>query len=439
MAETDPVALDLIRFIEASPTPWHAVAEVEGRLEEAGYRRFDEGDMAWSLEPGSRGWVERAGGSILAFRLGSAPPTETGLRIIAAHTDSPNLRIKPRPDRNRHGYASLGVEVYGGVLLSTWLDRDLSLAGRVCLRGPGEGPLQVETRLLRIERPLCRIPNLAIHLNRGVNKDGLVVNPQEHLPPIWSGTDDSDLGEDSQFQTFLASELGVEPEQILSWEMCLYDVQPPSLSGRNQEFIQAPRLDNLGSCHPAVTALLDTDGAALEATSIVALMDHEEIGSRTTRGAASAFIRDILTRLTGPSRAELTRSVAKSVLISADMAHGVHPNYSERHDQDHMPRLNGGPALKTHANWRYATDAETMGLFRGLCQDEGVPLQDFITRTDLPCGSTVGPILAANLGIRALDVGNSMLSMHSIREMAGSRDPALLIRAMSAFLKLPKV
>jgi aspartyl aminopeptidase len=248
-------------------------------------------------------------------------------------------------------------------------------------------------------------------------------------------------GEAGRFKSFVASELGVEPERVLGWDLCLYDVQAPCVSGAAGDFVHAARLDNLGSCHAGLAALLGGAGsggeagtAGADASSVVALFDHEEVGSRSTRGAESSFLRDVLQRLAGREPEALLRASARSFIVSADMAHGVHPNYADRHEPEHRPVLNGGPVLKTHVEWRYATDAETMAVFRGLCADLSVPLQDFVIRSDLACGTTIGPIVAANLGIRTVDVGNPMLSMHSCREMAGAQDAERMIRVMEAFL-----
>ncbi len=422
---------DLLAFIDASPTPWHAVATCEARLQAAGWKRVKETAPSWHCGPGDRGYVVRQGGSIIAWKGGSKPPSESGFRAIGAHTDSPNLRIKPNPDRKGSaGCATLGLETYGGVLLASWADRDLGVAGRVALRGPGER-VQVETRLLRVDQPLCRVPNLAIHLNRGVNNDGLILNKQTHLPALWAMAPDGDEG---GFRTWLAEELRVEGDAILGWDLCLFDVVPSTLSGRDREFVHAPRLDNLASCHAGLTALLNTADDDCEGTALLALFDHEEIGSRSSRGAASAFLGDVMARLVGGGVVELSQAKAQSFLVSADMAHAQHPNYPDMHDGEHAPLLNGGPVLKTHQEWRYATDAEATGAWRGLCQEAGVPLQEFVVRTDLACGSTIGPIVTTALGIAGVDVGNPMLSMHSIRELCGSADQPLMIRAMEGFL-----
>ncbi len=416
---------DLLAFVEESPTPWHAVAECRARLESRGFVEVNEADADWSLDPGSRAYTVRDGGSLIAWRVGRRAPAESGFRVIGAHTDSPNLRLKSKPSVTKEGYALLGVQTYGGVLLHTWFDRDLSLAGRITVR-TGRNPLQMETRLLRIDRPLCRIPNLAIHLNREVRTDGFKPNAQKELPAVWGMA-----GGELRLESFIAGELGVATSDVLAWDLCLYDVQPPTVSGLDSDFIHCPRLDNLGSTHAALLALLDADD--VDTTGVITLFDHEEIGSRTSRGAAGSLTRDVLRRLAGDDLA-MARAATHSMMVSADMAHGVHPNYADKHEPQHKPVLNGGPVIKSHADWRYATEAESAGAFRGLCEDHGVPVQDFVTRTDLACGSTIGPIVASSLGIRTVDVGNAMWSMHSIREMAGSRDQPHMVTAMRCFL-----
>ena len=423
---------DLLAFIDASPTPWHAVATCEQRLQAAGWTRVAETDTSWPDEPGSTSYVVRQGGSLIAWKRGTRPAREAGFRAIGAHTDSPNLRIKPKPDRGASaGCATLGVETYGGLLLATWTDRDLGIAGRVAVRTPGEG-LAVESRLVRVDQPLCRVPNLAIHLNRKVNDEGLTLNKQKHLPVLWGM---AGAGDEGGFSKWLAEEMEIDVETILGWDLCLFDVVPSTLSGRDREFVHAPRLDNLASCHAAISALLNTAEEENEGTALIALFDHEEIGSRSTRGAASAFLGDVLARLVGGGVVDLARAKAHSFLVSADMAHAQHPHFTDMHDGEHAPRLNGGPVLKTHQEWRYSTDAEATAVWRGLCHDAGVPLQEFVTRTDLACGSTIGPIVTTALGIAGVDVGNPMLSMHSIREMCGSADQPPMIRAMEAFLR----
>jgi aspartyl aminopeptidase len=428
-SSTSPLnaARDLLAFLEASPTPFHCVAECRRRLTAAGFREMDERDP-WSVGPGDRGFTVRGDASIVVWRRGTKAPEASGFRVVGAHTDSPNLRLKPRMTRPSNGHLLLDVEIYGGVLLATWADRDLSLAGRVYVDGP-QGP---ESRLVRFDRPLCRIPNVAIHLNRGVNDEGLVLDKHKHLAPVlglWSGEGDPETA----VRALVAEAIGVAPDRILGHDLCLYDVQPPSLSGLDDAFVHAARLDNQAMCHAGLTALLSL-GETPEVTSVVALFDHEECGSASSRGAEGPFLADVLERLAGEGRDASARAMRRSFCLSADMAHALHPNFGDKHDGRHQPVLNGGPVVKTNVNMRYATDAETSALFRRLCRRHDVPVQEFVSRADLACGTTIGPITATRLGIPTLDVGNPMLSMHSIREMCGSRDQAMMTKAMGAFL-----
>jgi aspartyl aminopeptidase len=428
---------DLLGFIDRSPTPYHAVAEAVGRLEACGFEALRE-DEPWSLEPGARRHAVRAGGSVVAFQVGSTSPAEGGFRIVGAHTDSPNLRLKPRADVKAHGYRQLGVEPYGAVLLHTWLDRDLSIAGRVSAQVEG----RPATFLLDFGRPLLRIPNLAIHLYRELREQGLVLNAQDHLVPVVGLEDGPELAE------LVVSELAARgiaqlaPESVLAFDLMLYDVQAASLSGARGEFIHAPRLDNLASCHAAVCALERATATEPPAfTRAIALYDHEEVGSRSASGAAGPLLRDALDRVVsgfkGGAPQGLARATALSSLISADMAHAVHPNYADRHERSHRPVVGRGPVIKTHASQAYATDAEMAGLFASLCARVGIEPQHFVSRSDLPCGSTIGPITAARTGVRTVDVGSPMLSMHSCREMSGSADVAPMIDVLSAYLEGP--
>jgi len=427
---------DLIRFIDRSPTPYHAVAEACSRLEAVGSTRLDEREL-WSLSPGSRHHVVRAGGSLIAFEVGSQPAAEAGFRLVGAHTDSPNLRLKPSPEVAAHGYKQLAVEPYGGVLLHTWLDRDLSLAGRVTLR-EGEG---MQTCLIRFDEPLLRVPSLAIHLYRELNEQGLKLNPQQHLVPILGLDGARELTGllcDRLASTPSPQGVRPSPEDLLGWDLMAYDVQPSTRSGTGGEFIHAPRLDNLASSHAALSALIEAAAAGKSpATRVVVLYDHEEVGSRSAQGAGGPFLLEVLERIVAATGSgepqDLSRALARSWLISADMAHAVHPNYADRHEPGHQPRIGGGPVIKTNAGQAYATDAESAGLFARLCRRVGVPYQNFVVRSDLGCGSTIGPISAARVGLRTVDVGNPMLSMHSCREMAGSADVEPMIRVLGAF------
>lgn len=419
------LADELLRYLDASPTPFHAVAETARRLEGAGYRKLNEQE-AWKVAPGDRVYVTRADASILAFELGTEALDETGVHLVGAHTDSPNLRLKPNANLSRSGYQQFAVEVYGGVLWHTWLDRDLALAGRVLVAGANVEPT---AHLVRFDEPWLRIPNLAIHLQRGVNTEGLILNPQLHLVPI-AGLERDGLVD---LKKLLAERVNVAAEDILSFDLSLYDTQKATRAGLHREFVQSARLDNLASCFTALTALLATKGPQSR-TRGIAFYDHEEVGSRSAHGADSPFLRTILERLcasVGQSGTEsFARTVAKSYFVSSDMAHAIHPNFADRHEPSHQPVLGRGPVIKSNVSQSYATDGATASIFEALCRRAEVPPQYFVTRTDLGCGSTIGPITAAQLGMRCVDVGGPMLSMHSIREMCSADD----IRAMTSVL-----
>ncbi|MFO7180818.1 MAG: M18 family aminopeptidase [Pseudomonadota bacterium] len=420
-------ARDLLSFIDRSPSPYHAVGEVVSRLQAGGFRAFDERD-GWEMAPGTRGYVVR-GGSVIAFVLGMHPPAQTGFRLIGAHTDSPNLRVKPAARFDNVGYAQLSVEVYGGVLLGTWLDRDLSIAGRLVLADGSE-------MLVRLPEATCRVPSLAIHLNREVNKEGLTLNTQQHLAPV--------LGLEHENPPELIERLlaargvsDVRPEDVLGFDLCLFDVTPGAIGGANGEFLFSARLDNLASCHAATAALLRAT-RPVEHTRVVALYDHEEVGSQSATGARSAFLEQVLERLAlaapDAPRDAKARAFARSLLVSADMAHAVHPNYADKHDKQHRPLLGKGPVIKFNVNQSYATEASGAAAFVAACRAEGLSPQRFVSRNDMPCGSTIGPISAARLGIRTVDVGNPMLSMHSCREMAAVADVEPMIRVLGRLL-----
>ena len=420
---------DLLEFIDLSPTPFHAVEEMKSKLIEQGYSELRESD-AWELTNNSKHFVTRNDSSLIAFIVGTKTKDASGFKIIGAHTDSPNLKLKPNPSYEKKGYLQLGVETYGGVLLTTWTDRDLSLAGRVIIKGKK----QPQSKLILFDEPLLRIPQLAIHLNRDVNEKGLTLNKQNHLPPIFSLSDKKGSNK-NLLEKRVAQKLKCKSADILNMELSLYDTQSGAIGGAEGEFIFSSRLDNLASCHAALQALTESKTKD-PMTRVIAFYDDEEVGSDSAQGAGSPFLKDVLERLTLESdnpRETFFRSMANSFFISADMAHAVHPNYPEKHDPQHMPVLNGGPVIKCNSNQRYATEGVSSAWFEMLCKKAGVPVQKFVVRSDLGCGSTIGPITAANLGIRTVDVGNPMLSMHSIREMAGAKDHLPLIKAFKEY------
>jgi aspartyl aminopeptidase len=427
-AEALAHAEDLCRFIEAAPSPYHAAHEVARRLGELGFEAVDETD-GWPAGPGGRVLVR--GGSVLAWWTDEHRSPASGFRIVGAHTDSPNLRIKPRPDTGVAGWRQLGVEVYGGALRNSWLDRDLGLSGRVTVRGP-DG---VEVRLVRDDRPLLRVPQLAIHLDRGVN-EGLTLNPQQHMAPVW-GTGPVDEG---GFARHLAPLAGVSPADVLAWDVMAHDLTPPGPLGADRSLLASARLDNLLSCHAALSALarlLDAAPSGPAPVPVLCLFDHEEIGSESATGAGGNVLPTVLERIAlgvGPAREEWFAALARSACISADGAHATHPNYPERHELSHHVLVNHGPVLKANANVRYATDAIGAGAVRTLAAEHRIPLQDFVVRSDMACGSTIGPVTSARLGITTVDVGVAQLSMHSARELCGAEDPEWFARLLTAFL-----
>lgn len=434
---TDAVIDRFLAFLDASPTPVHAVAAAAERLRAHGYAAVSATEP-WPTSPGAR-VVFASDGTLFAARLGRKPPTETGFRLIAAHTDSPNLRIKPQPVIRSHGYVRLGVEVYGGAQIATWVDRDLGLAGAVHLRAPG-GAGAVDTRLVRIARPIARVPTLAIHLNRSVNDDGLKLNPQTQLPAVLALEPDGARGEAADadpLRRLLAAELACDPASIVTWDLALFDLTPATRGGANGEFVFSARVDNLASCHAAIEALTAAGDEDPDATSVIALFDHEEIGSHTSRGADSRAVEQALRRLCGGSGDALDTALARTVVVSADMAHAIHPGFADKSEPEHAPRMNGGPAIKLNANQRYASEGATTAMFAVLCERCEVPFQWYVHRSDMACGTTVGPMLSARLGVRTVDVGNPMLSMHSAREQCGAHDHARMIAVFGAFLRGP--
>lgn len=428
MLPTAPTSVrDLLDYLDASPTPWHAVASAVAMLEAAGFQPLQE-TARWQLAAGGRYYVIRGGSSLIAFVLGQGALAESGFRIVGTHTDSPGLRLKPRPGLDGDGFWRLAVEVYGGPILATFADRDLSLAGRVVVRGPtGE-----TVHLVRVEKPLLRLPNLAIHMNREVNEQGLKFNRQTELPLLLGFAEEGHSAE-ARLRDFLAEAAGVAAEDVLSWDMAAYDMQKATLWGAADEFIASGRIDNLASCHAALQALINTE--APRATCVASLFDHEEVGSDSSTGAGGSFAGDVLHRLcllAGLDGEDRHRAMAASFFISADAAHAYQPNFPNAYEPGHKVRVNGGPVIKTHVGQRYTTHAGTAARFMRLCERAGVPFQQYAHRSDLACGSTIGPILAASLGIPGVDVGSAMWAMHSVRESAGAHDHGYMTAALRA-------
>ncbi|NQV51193.1 MAG: M18 family aminopeptidase [Candidatus Marinimicrobia bacterium] len=419
---------NLINYLDQSVTAYHAVIAAEHELIKKGFIKLDERAI-WDLLPNAKYYTIRSQSALTAWQMGNG--AEPGVRLIGAHTDSPGLHLKPNAQYGKSGYIQLGVEVYGGPLLASWTDRDLSLAGRVIMKVDG----QLKVLPFRSDQVLLRVPQLAIHLNREVNEKGLLLNKQLHMPPILALENiEGELIDTNLIRDHIATTLAVESGTIVNWQLECYDTQPASLSGLNQEFLVSGRLDNLTMCHASLHALID-DAYESPQTTMIALFDNEEIGSSTQNGAASSLMRDIIQRIAGSDAGHhnLQRALANSACISADGAHAVHPNYVEYHDPQHAVKMNQGPVIKVNANHRYATSAFSSAMFEQLCLDADIPVQHYSHKTDLPCGSTIGPITATGLGIPVVDVGNAMLSMHSIRETTGVHDHAMMMQVMRKF------
>ena len=416
-AALDHVA-DLAAFVIASPSSFHAAAEGARRLAEAGFVEQDEA-TDWDSSPGGHYLVRD--GALVAWRLPADADPRTPFRIVGAHTDSPGFAVKPNPDLEGFGYAQLGLEVYGGPLLNSWLDRELGLAGRVVLT---DG----RTELVRTDA-IMRIPQLAIHLDRGVNDNGLKLDKQHHTMPVWGvGRPDRRLAD------HLGGLVGCRGDQIDGFDLVAYDAAAPAVFGPDSEFLAAGRLDNLTGVHAGLTALLRSSGG--ERIEVLVAFDHEELGSASRSGASGPLLADVLARIAGArgvSPDQYHQALARSVCLSVDAGHAIHPNYPQRHDPANQPLLNGGPLLKINTNQRYATDAAGMALWRRACRAAGVPTQEFVSNNALPCGSTIGPLTATRLGIRTIDVGQPLLSMHSVRELAGTADALALSQAVEAF------
>lgn len=418
---------DLGAYVSASPSSFHAVHEAGRRLEQAGFARLDE-LQPWEGGPGQYFIIRD--GALIAWVVPEGAGPATGFNILGAHTDSPTFKLKPKPTTGAHGWLQAGVEVYGGPLLNSWLDRELQLAGRlVMLDG---------TEHLTATGPMLRFPQLAIHLDRAVN-DGLALDKQRHMNPVWGLGNPSD----TDLLAVLASHVSgasVDAAEIGGYDVVMADTQAPSVFGGNSEFFASGRLDNLSSTHAGLAALIAHASAPGTGSpiAVLAAFDHEEIGSNSRSGACGPILEDVLVRISdglGATVSQRRQALAASFCVSADAGHAVHPNYAERHDPANHPVLNGGPLLKINANQRYATDAPGAALWARLCADAGVPYQEFVSNNAIPCGSTIGPLTATRLGIRTVDVGVPLLSMHSAREMCGVEDPWRLAAVTGLFFR----
>lgn len=445
-SETREAAEGFVSFVSTSPTPYHAVANIKAKLTANGFTVLKEKDH-WKIEPGKAYVVTRNGSSLIAFRTGTDYQAGGPVAIVGAHTDLPCLRLKPISKKAGEGFIQVGVEQYGGLIAHTWFDRDLAVAGRVYVKEGG----RYVPRLVHLRRPLMRIPTLAIHLHREVNTK-LEFNKETEFVPI-AGQEKYTCKDDPALQltarefdavqhvverhnesliAVLAAELGVEPAQIEDFELLLCDYQDAVLGGIHEEFVYGPRQDNLTSCFTAAEALVASQPAP-EGVLLISLFDHEEIGSVSAQGADSSFLPDVLGRLADGSSGALARMCSRSFLLSADQAHGVHPNYERFYERANRPHVNAGPVIKINANQRYATNSRGIVLIKAIAEQAQVPLQLFVVRNDSPCGSTIGPMLSAKLGLRTLDLGNPQLSMHLIRETGGAHDVLRLVRLFGAF------
>ncbi|MEM7323053.1 MAG: M18 family aminopeptidase [Actinomycetota bacterium] len=445
-SEPGSVAGSILSDLGASPTPYHAVERAASLLGDAGFVRLP---LDQPLPTTAGNYLVTSGGSLMAWMQ---QDTHRGFTVVGAHTDSPNLRVRTKPDVSSAGYEQIGMEVYGGVLLNSWLDRGLGLAGRVSVAGENGTAGDVEERLILDDRPVMIVPQLAIHLDRKIMAEGLKLDPQKHMVPIWALAGDASgegEGEDAAtgdgdgtggggvseatLRSHVATMLGIETDRILSWDLMAFDTQQPEVIGRDQDLFSSGRIDNLLSSFCGVRALMrvaapeagGADGSGLARTPVLALYDHEEIGSESATGAAGVFLASLLERIAtaqGASRDQYLASLHRSIVVSADGAHATHPNYVERHEPSHRIAMNRGVVIKRNANQRYATDATSEAFIVDVCRSADVPLQYYIHRNDLPCGSTIGPITAARLAVPTVDIGAPQLAMHSARETAGLAD-----------------
>jgi aspartyl aminopeptidase len=410
----------MMTFIQKSPTAFHAVVNIEKELIADGYTLLDE-TAKWNLSKGGKYYAKRNDSGLIAFKVSKGELLENSINMVGGHTDAPALKVKPNPENKYKDYLTLAVEPYGGLMLRTWFDRDLSLAGRVTYLDKSGA---LKSSLVDFDRAIATVPSVAIHLNREVNDKG-GINKQKEMPPLLMQTSKKVSFNDIVIKELAAN--GVKDvEEVLEHELFFYDLQAPSLIGLEEQFIAASRIDNLASCFIGLKSILE---ASDDTTTFLICNDHEECGSDSTSGAGGTFLVDILERLAG-GREDYIRACQKAFLVSADNAHAVHPNYAEKHDSNHGPVLNAGPVIKINANQRYATTSETSGLFLSLAKRVDVPVQKFVARSDMGCGSTIGPITSTNTGIRTLDIGLPTFGMHSIREMAGTKDAYYLYNVL---------
>lgn len=421
----------LFNFLDSAPSPFHCVSEAVALLQEQGFKQLDE-SIEWQLEIGEKYYVSRNNSSLIAFQYANSHWEDTGCRLFGAHTDSPCLKVKPNAEMRTQQYLKLGVEVYGGVLLNPWFDRDLSLAGRVVIE---DDKGKQHACLINFKKAIAMIPSLAIHLDREANLNRSI-NAQKDITPVLlqlsSQKDKINLAEILLGQ-IEAEYSEIKAKRVIDFELSFYDVQKASYVGLNDDFFASARLDNLLSCFVGLQALVN----AGTQNALVVINDHEEVGSQSAEGAQGAFLGTVIDRVCGNSELS-ARCLARSLFISADNAHGIHPNFPEKHDANHGPLLNSGPVIKINANQRYATNSVTAARFKQLADSVKVPTQSFVVRSDMACGSTIGPVTASNLGIKTVDVGVPTFAMHSIRESAGAEDAWGLYKITQKFFQEEK-
>ncbi len=433
MSEELSFSNELIDFIYDSPSAFHAVKAVEDILKENGFERLSILEE-WSIEKEGKYYVTKNNSAIIAFVVGKGELEHNGFKMIGTHTDSPTFRIKPNPEMIvEDSYIKLNTEAYGGPILNTWLDRPLSIAGRVTFKS--DNPLTPFNKLINIKKPLLTIPNLAIHMNRDVNK-GIELNKQKHTLPILSLINDQ-IEKDNYLKQIIANELNSDMEDIIDFDLFLYEFEKGKLIGANKEFISSSRLDDLSMVHAGIYSLVQSTPS--KSTNIMVCFDNEEIGSRTKQGAASPMFRNVLERIAialGKNRDQFLRTLCNSFIISADMAHALHPNYVDKHDPVNKPIINKGPVIKINANHKYTTDSDSCAVYEQICKNANIPVQKLVNRSDVKGGSTIGPILSGQLDIRSIDIGNPILGMHSVRELGGVSDHLSVKKSFDEFYSL---
>ncbi|MBN1250702.1 MAG: M18 family aminopeptidase [Bacteroidales bacterium] len=432
MEQKHKLATDLIDFIDASPSPFHVVRNIKAALIRNGFKELLAGDK-WDLRRANKYFISKNESSLIAFVTGTGKIEEKGFKIIAAHTDSPSIKIKPKPEITvKDKYLKFNTEIYGGAILSTWFDRPLSIAGRISLLS--NDAFKPDIKYVNFKQPICIIPNLAIHLNREINSGHKIENQKMMLPLI--STVNEQFNKDNFLKSIISSELKIDSEKIIDFDLNLYDFENGKIIGLNEEFISSGKLDNLAMVHTGIQALIDSQPT--EATQVMVCFDNEEVGSLTKQGAGSPFLKSVLQRISYQFKNDIEsfyRSLSHSFLISADMAHAFHPNFAEKHDPVNLPVINGGPVIKINSNQKYTTDAESSAVYEMLCKIAGVPVQKYVNNSDIIGGSTLGAISSGQLDIRSVDIGNPILAMHSIRELGGVDDHLWVLKSFLEFYR----